>query len=253
MELCGDRSASTKRKRPARSPTAGKSRVRSIAAEPQLCVPTAEEALLEIYAGDGRAHHRDSQGTIPQGRRALYLDSQRRRHEEGGNDYLRRRMDATYVWHADHSNGGDSATAARECGTCGGRGQRVARAFEHSGRHGHGGHFRQFARLSESSDARGHFLRFLDETHYADTLEARAVGFVQLLEQHAEIRGQFSEGPLWRRGYETKRLGVRLPAESGSQLFMGAAMGRHVQRHRQRHDGFWDERRGDRSRFQEKH
>src|SRR5713226_5101568 len=160
-------------------------------------------------------------------------------------------MDATLVWHANHTNRGDFATTAWQRWPRGRWRQRVARALQHSGRHGHGRPFRQFARLSESSDARGHFLRFLDETHYADTLEARAVGFVQLLEQHAEIRGQFSEGPLWRRGYETKRLGVRLSAESGSQLFMGAALGRHVQRRRQRHAGFRDERRGNRSRFQE--
>src|SRR6267378_2195331 len=253
MELCGDRSASTKRKRPARSPTAGKSRVRSIAAEPQLCVPTSEEALLEIYAGDGRAHHRDSQGTIPQGRRALYLDSQRRRHEEGGNDYLRRRMDAAYVWHADHSNGGDAATPARECGTGGGRSQRVARALKYSGRHGHGGCVRHFAGLLEGADSRGYLLRSLDETHYADALKARAVGFVQLLEQHAEIRSQLPESPFWGCGHETKRLGVRLSSESGPQLFVGADVGRHVQRRRQGHAGLRDERRGDRSRFQEKY
>src|SRR6266852_1424045 len=93
----------------------------------------------------------------------------------------------------------------------------------------------------------------MDEAHYADILEARAVGFVQLLEQHPEIRGQFSESPLWRRGHETKRLGVRLSAESGPQLFVGTDVGRHVQRRRQRHAGLRDERRGDRSRFQEKY
>src|ERR1700687_2333434 len=96
-------------------------------------------------------------------------------------------------------------------------------------------------------------IRGLDEPHYADTLEARAVGFVQLLEQHAEIRSQFFEGPLWRRGHKTKRMGVRLSAESGSQLFVGAVVGRYVQRHRERHVGLWDERRSDRSQFQEKY
>src|SRR5229473_3438911 len=162
-------------------------------------------------------------------------------------------MDATYVWHADHSNGGDSATAARQCGPRGRRRQRVARALEHSRRHGHGGYLRQFARLFEGTDSRGYVIRLLDEAHYADILEARAVGFVQLLGQHAEIRGQLSESPLWRRGHETKRLGLRLPAESRSQLFVGAAVGRHVQRVCERHACLWDERRSDRSQLKEKY
>src|SRR4029077_9169211 len=211
------------------------------------------ETLLAVHAGNGRAHHRHSQRTIPQGRRPLYLDSQRRRHEEGRHDHLRGRMDATLVWHANHSDRGDFATRAwqrwprrrwRQC---------AARALQHSGRHRHGRPFRLFARLSESSDARGYFFRLLDETHYANTLEARPVGFVQLLWQYAEIRGQLSEGPLWRRGHETKRLGLRLSAESGSQLFVGADVGRHVQRQHQRHAGLWDERRSDWSQFKEKY
>jgi formate dehydrogenase major subunit len=81
------------------------------------------------------------------------------------------------------------------------RRQRAARALQHSGRHRHGWPFRLFVRLSESSDARGYFLRRLDETHYADSLEARSVGFVQLLWKHAEICGQLSESPLRRRGH----------------------------------------------------
>src|SRR5260370_24533677 len=87
----------------------------------------------------------------------------------------------------------------------------------------------------------------VEEVHYADILEARPVGFLQLLEQHAEIRGQFSESPLWRRSHKTKRLGIRLPAESGSQLFVGAVVGRHVQRRRERHAGLSAERCSDRS------
>ncbi len=68
-----------------------------------------------------------------------------------------------------------------------------------------------------------------------------------------EIRGQLSESPLWRRGHETKRVGLRLSAESGSQLFVGADVGRHVQRVCERHACLWDERRGDRSQLKEKH
>src|SRR6266404_3842608 len=77
--------------------------------------------------------------------------------------------------------GGGAATAAGGGGAGGGRGQRFARALEHSGRHGHGRCVRHFARLLEGADSRGYLFRRLDEAHYADTLEARAVGFVQLL------------------------------------------------------------------------
>src|SRR5258705_463461 len=80
-----------------RSPAARKSRIRSNAAKPQLRVPTAKETLLALYAGNGRAHHGDSERTIPEGRRPLHFDSQRRRHEEGRHDHLRCRMDATHV------------------------------------------------------------------------------------------------------------------------------------------------------------
>src|ERR1700731_4872559 len=110
-------------------------------------------------------------------------------------------MDATLLWHANHTHRGDSAANAWQRWPRGRWRQRVARALEHSGRHRYGRPFRLFARLSESSDARGHFLRLLDETHYADPLEARRVGFVQLLWEHAEIRGQLSESPLWRCGH----------------------------------------------------
>jgi anaerobic selenocysteine-containing dehydrogenase len=47
---------------------AGKSRLRSLAAKPQLCLSASEEALQSLHARDGRAHHRDSQRTIPQSR-----------------------------------------------------------------------------------------------------------------------------------------------------------------------------------------
>src|SRR6266403_2564288 len=50
-----------------------------------------------------------------------------------------------------------------------------------------------------------------------------------------------------------KRLGLRLSAESRSQLFMGAAVGRHVQRVCERHACLWDERRSDRSQLKEKY
>ena len=44
---------------------AGKGRLRPDAAESELRVSAVEEALFAIHAGDGRAHYRYSQGTIP--------------------------------------------------------------------------------------------------------------------------------------------------------------------------------------------
>src|SRR6266436_6094340 len=110
------------------------------------------------YAGTGgandAAHHPDSQRTIPQSRRPLHFDSQRRRHEEGRDDYLCRRMDAAQLRHADNSNCSDPAALARQCGPRGRRRQRVARALQYSGRHGHGRDFRQSPRLFEGADSR---------------------------------------------------------------------------------------------------
>src|SRR5260370_31294659 len=96
-------------------------------------------------------------------------------------------MDAAYVWHANHSHGGNSATAAWQRWPRRWRCQRLARSFQYPGRHGHGRDFRQFARLLEGAYSRRYLLRRVDETHYADRLEARPMGFVQLLLQPAEI------------------------------------------------------------------
>src|SRR5947209_1084117 len=98
-------------------------------------------------------------------------------------------MDAALVWYANHTHRGDAATYTWQRWPRGWWRQRIARALQHSGRHRHGRPFRQFARLYKSSDPRGHFLRRLDETHYADFVEAGCVGFIQLLQQHPEIRG----------------------------------------------------------------
>src|ERR1700682_6731032 len=67
---------------------AGKSRIRSVAREPQLRVPTAAQTLLAVHAGDGGAHHRRPERSISESHRLVHFGSQRRRHEKGGNDYL---------------------------------------------------------------------------------------------------------------------------------------------------------------------
>ena len=54
-----------------------------VAAASALRLPAAEEAVLALHAGDGRAHHRHSEGSVPEGRRPLHLHPQGRRHEEG--------------------------------------------------------------------------------------------------------------------------------------------------------------------------
>jgi len=109
---------------------------------------------------------------------------------------------ATLLWHSNHTYRGDAAAASRQRGPRGRWRQRVARALQHSGCHGHGRSFRHFARLSESSDrprttSFDSWMKRITPT----TLEARPVGFVQLLWQHAEIRGQLYESSFWGRGH----------------------------------------------------
>jgi len=68
------------------------------------------------------------------------LGSQRRRHEEGQHHHLRRRLDPSLIWNANHPHRGHPATvmatsvarARRQCSS---------RALQHSGRHGYGRSF----------------------------------------------------------------------------------------------------------------
>ena len=93
----------------------------------------------------------------------------------------------------------------------------------------------------------------LDEAHHAERLQTGRMGFVQLLVEHAEVRGVASEGHVRRRGQERKRLGLRLPAESRSRIFLDAHLGRHVPRQGQRPARLRHERRRHRSEFAEEH
>src|SRR5262249_29867827 len=93
----------------------------------------------------------------------------------------------------------------------------------------------------------------LDETYHAQTVQAGTLGFLQLLEQHAEIRSELPESAVWRCGDQADGLCLRLSAKSGPQLLVGLSLGQHVQRHRQRTFCLWHERRSDWTGLQEKH
>ena len=93
----------------------------------------------------------------------------------------------------------------------------------------------------------------VSETHDADGVEADAVGFDELLPEHAEIFRVADEGDLRRRGDKRKRIRVRLSAESGPGLFVDAHLGGYVQRQGQGHVRVRDERRDDRAGHKQKH
>ena len=165
------------------------------------------------------------QGPVPEGRRSVHVHSQGRRHEESGDDHLRRRLDAAHLRNADHPHGGDDAAAAGQRGPGGRRRQRVARPFEYSGRHGHGRHFRQLAGISEGARPDGCGLGGLSEAHHADIVEARSLGFVQLLVEHAEVCGVAAEVDVWRCRDEGKRLRLRLSCRKSTATIPGRTSG----------------------------
>src|SRR6185369_12390152 len=69
--------------------------LRSFAATSALGVPATEAAVFTLHAGDGRAHHGNSERPVSQSRGSVHVYSQRRQHEKSGNDHLCRRLDAT--------------------------------------------------------------------------------------------------------------------------------------------------------------
>ena len=119
-----------------------------------LRLSTAEEAVFALHAGDGGAHHRHPEGSVPEGRRPVHVHPQGRRHEEGRDHHLRGRLDAAQLRHADHPHRRDAAIAARQRRPRRRRRERAARALQYSGRHRYGRHLRQPAGLSEGSQLR---------------------------------------------------------------------------------------------------
>ena len=142
-----------------------------------------------------------------------------------GHDHLRGRLDAAHLRHADHPHRRDAAAAARQRRPRRRRRQRAARPLEHPGRDRHGRRLRHPARLSEDADARRRRFRDLPEAHHADAVEAAGVGLVQLLVEHAEVRGLVPEGDVRRRGDEGERLGLPLSAEDRPQVLLDARSG----------------------------
>ena len=84
-------------------------------------------------------------------------------------------------------------------------------------------------------------------------VQARPVGVVQLLVEHAEVRRLVAQGDVRRCREEGERLGLPLSAQDRPQIFLGRDLGRHVPRHRQGPAGLRHERRGHRPEFAEEH
>ena len=134
--------AGTSRSAACLAAAAGKSGLRPHPAESTLRVSTVARTLFALHAGNGGAHHRHSEGSVSESRRFVHLHSQGWRHEEGRHDYLRRRLDASQLRHADHPHRGDVAIDDGQRGPRGRWRECAARTFEYSGRHGYGGNFR---------------------------------------------------------------------------------------------------------------
>ena len=143
-------------------------RVRPIAETPAVRLPAAHATVLPLHARDGRADHGDPEGSVPESRGPVHVGPRQRRHQEGRDDHLRRRLDAAYVRHADHPHGGDPSAPARQRGPGRRRRQRPPRPFQHSRRDRSGGRLRRPARLLEDAGPGRRGLRHLRETHHAD-------------------------------------------------------------------------------------
>src|SRR2546421_5145509 len=204
---------------------AGECGLRPHLATPAVRLPIAPAAVLAVYAGDGRAHYRHQERPIPEGRRSVHFRPPRRRHEEGGNDYLCRRVDAAHLWHADHPHRRHASTDAGKRGARWRRRKCAARSLQHPRRNRHGRDLRDSAWIFEGTPSGGYGLQELSGADHANVFEAPCVGFMELLVEHAEIRGQLPQSDVWRRGHETERLGVPLSAQGGPQLFVGLHLG----------------------------
>ena len=160
-------------------------------------------------------------------------------------------MDAPHVRIANHPDGSDVAVDSRQRGARRRRRERIARPLEYPGRHRCRGNLRQLARVPESPQSLGRGLRGLDGSHHSQAGQAQGVGLVQLLEQHAQVRGVLAQGHVRRRRYQGERLGVFLPAQGGPRILVGAYLGRHVPGQGERRGGVRHERGRHRAEFSE--
>ena len=93
----------------------------------------------------------------------------------------------------------------------------------------------------------------LPEAHHADAGQARSLGFVQLLVEHAQVRRLVPESDVWPGRDQRERLGLQPPAQDRPQLFVGEYLERHVRGQGQGHLRLRHERRHDRARLAEKY
>ena len=209
-------------------------RVRSLASTSALRLSTTEEAIRALHARNGRAHYRHSAGSIPQCRRPLHLRPQRRRHEKSRHHYLCGRLDAAQLRHPDHPHRRRPAIAHGQRRPRRWRGQRASRPLQHPGRYRYGGNLRHSPGVLEDAESHRRRPRHLFEAHYATAVQARSVGLVQLLVEHAKICRLIPQGDVRTSSYQRKRLGLPLSAEDRPQLFLGEHLERHVRGQDQR-------------------
>ena len=140
------------------------------------------------------AHHRHSEGPVPESRRPVHVHPQRWRHEESRHHCIRGGLDAAQLRHADHPDGGHAAVAAGERWARGRRRQRPARPLQHSGRDRHGRSVRHLAGLFEGAASNRRKPDGMVEANHANGVETGALGIVQLLVEHAEVRRLLFKG-----------------------------------------------------------
>src|ERR1700733_5834881 len=183
-------------------------------------IPIAEAPVFALHAGNGRAHHGHSKSLFPQGRGSFHFHPEGWRHEESCDDYLCGRLDAAHLRHANHTRRGDVTATNGQHRTGRRRYKCAAWPFQYSRRHGHGWAIRQFARLPEGAYSDRHRPSDVSKAHYADFIEAHAMGFDELLLKHSEIHGLVLEIDVWRRGEKRERIFLPLPAQNRPRLFL---------------------------------
>ena len=196
-----------------------------------LRVSAAQAAVLALHAGDGRAHHRHPEGSIPEGRRPVHVRPQGRRHEEG-----RRRSSTPSAGRSTRSGTQIIRTAAMLqllLGNVGRAGGGVNALRGHSNIQGATDMAGVFDILPgylkmpapDDVDLATYLKRTTptsskppewDSFNYWSNTPKFAVSFLKAMYGDAAQKGE--------------RLGVSLSAEDRSQVLVGRDLGRHVRR-----------------------